>query len=642
MTSEALLVDVREDRVICNAEKSDKYVKSRGRNNFYSLPKTLSEDDDPFGLFQGQGQGGSSKKQQVSVSDEMINCETLIEKEEPSTGLLVQIETDSPKITISESFNSVSSRTSATGFLAVSGLSMSSTSGLSVNGGGASSIFGNVSSIHSANSALSDEVFLQDSQLVSSNEDEPNWDKLLNEAQFVALKISDPAVPTKTPLALSKFTSTAKLNNFSPGDMIDSPSGMLLDTSKENPDNFLVQLTPESSPKKIAKTQEQVLAASPTLENKLDKLKISNRPSIEDNNANPNVVEETLIVGGNGSVLDSNAAKDKKATQSPTRGDQRKFSQEKKFTTPVRKGSKENIKPRQLSNTDVKKPSGNTVTNLKSGINKGKGISKPAATDVKKPSTIGRQVQSEVKKRVPLSSNLSSTASANTRKPTAAAKTLFTPKNTVPRVAKRESLSAVKEKTVKPSEEGSQFKLPSKTTDAHLKKTVAPTRTGRLQPTKLSLPPVRPAAGSMNKPGAGTSSLVRPGGPIKASHSANMSLLKANTSGIPKSGLQRPTLLRQGSALCGSMVQRPTLLRQGSALCGSMVGSKLSTPVMSRVRRPSDIGLKSGAATGMCLPSPQVLNKNTSLVCSTPTVGGSKQSTNSVLPSPITSIKRKV
>ena len=90
---------------------------------------------------------------------------------------------------------------------------------------------------------------------------------------------------------------------------------------------------------------------------------------------------------------------------------------------------------------------------------------------------------------------MSSTASANTRKPTAAAKTLFTPKNTVPRVAKRESLSAVKEKTVKPSEEGSQFKLPSKTTDAHLKKTVAPTRTGRLQPTKLSLPNVRPVAG---------------------------------------------------------------------------------------------------------------------------------------------------
>ena len=36
----------------------------------------------------------------------------------------------------------------------------------------------------------------------------------MNEAQFVALKISDPAVPTKTPLALSKFTSTGAVMIF--------------------------------------------------------------------------------------------------------------------------------------------------------------------------------------------------------------------------------------------------------------------------------------------------------------------------------------------------------------------------------------------------------------------------------------------
>ena len=153
---------------------------------------------------------------------------------------------------------------------------------------------------------------------------------------------------------------------------------------------------------------------------------------------------------------------------------------------------------------------------------------------------------------MPLSSNVSSTASANLKKPTATAKTLqFTPKNSVPRVAKRESLSAVKEKTVKSSEDSSPFKLPSKATDAHIKKKeVAPARTGRMQPSKLSLPPVRPAVGaSMNRPAAaGNSSLLRPGGPIKASHSANASLSKANTSGIPKSGLERPTLIRTGES----------------------------------------------------------------------------------------------
>ena len=53
--------------------------------------------------------------------------------------------------------------------------------------------------------ALSDDVFTQD---VNSAEDEPNWDKLLNEAKFMALKISDPAIPSKTPITHSKFNST--------------------------------------------------------------------------------------------------------------------------------------------------------------------------------------------------------------------------------------------------------------------------------------------------------------------------------------------------------------------------------------------------------------------------------------------------
>ena len=44
MASEALLVDLGEnDKIKTNVKK---------RNSFYSLPKTLSEDDDPFGLFQ--------------------------------------------------------------------------------------------------------------------------------------------------------------------------------------------------------------------------------------------------------------------------------------------------------------------------------------------------------------------------------------------------------------------------------------------------------------------------------------------------------------------------------------------------------------------------------------------------------------
>ena len=92
--------------------------------------------------------------------------------------------------------------------LGVSGLSLtgaSSVSGMSLNTAGAS--FGNMSRVSSnvtcGSAVLSDDVFTQD---VTGTEDEPNWDKLLNEAQFVALKISDPAVPAKTPLTRSTTT----------------------------------------------------------------------------------------------------------------------------------------------------------------------------------------------------------------------------------------------------------------------------------------------------------------------------------------------------------------------------------------------------------------------------------------------------
>ena len=94
MTSEAILVDI--------AENVGRNVK-RGRNSFYSLPKTLSEDDDPFGLFQ-------NLRQQQSVGEEELQVNSVMEKEEPNTGLLVQIETESPRISVSESFNSMSSR----------------------------------------------------------------------------------------------------------------------------------------------------------------------------------------------------------------------------------------------------------------------------------------------------------------------------------------------------------------------------------------------------------------------------------------------------------------------------------------------------------------------------------------------------
>ena len=84
MAGEALLVDLGDSKVRTNVRK---------RNSFYSLPKTLSEDDDPFGVFQSSRDGktaGQPEPVTVSTADTKI-------------GLLVQIDPDSPKISVSES-----------------------------------------------------------------------------------------------------------------------------------------------------------------------------------------------------------------------------------------------------------------------------------------------------------------------------------------------------------------------------------------------------------------------------------------------------------------------------------------------------------------------------------------------------------
>ena len=91
MTSEAILVDITDS---VNSNNFIKNVTSKsGRGSFYSLPKTLSEDDDPFGL-------SSLVKPEQQPVDDLI----MMRDSEPITGLLVQIDPDSPKI--SESFNS--------------------------------------------------------------------------------------------------------------------------------------------------------------------------------------------------------------------------------------------------------------------------------------------------------------------------------------------------------------------------------------------------------------------------------------------------------------------------------------------------------------------------------------------------------
>ena len=85
MAGEALLVDLGDSKV----RKND-----RKRNSFYSLPKTLSEDDDPFGVFQ------CSREVKNAGNPDSILSAT---QADTKIGLLVQIDPDSPKVSVSES-----------------------------------------------------------------------------------------------------------------------------------------------------------------------------------------------------------------------------------------------------------------------------------------------------------------------------------------------------------------------------------------------------------------------------------------------------------------------------------------------------------------------------------------------------------
>ena len=88
MTSEAILVDIT-DSVNHDVGKAEVGLGKQGAKNcFYSLPKTLSEDDDPFGL----SSLVKPRPQPVDMDDLIM-----MRDPEPNTGLLVQIDVESPK-----------------------------------------------------------------------------------------------------------------------------------------------------------------------------------------------------------------------------------------------------------------------------------------------------------------------------------------------------------------------------------------------------------------------------------------------------------------------------------------------------------------------------------------------------------------
>jgi len=648
MASDAILVDLSDPSPVTELVSQgplNLLPKKKGRSSFYSLPKTLSEDDDPFGIL---SKTTSKVKESVGI-EELEEREIL--REEPRMGLLVQIDADSP--TYSESMNSVSSinsLSSTSHMLGVSALAVSQTgSGLANSAHGVSGLFGNLSKISTASqppgnitpsfcTAMSDDVFGEESsQAESKADDEPNWDKLMNEAQFVALKISDPGVPMKTPIANSRVTLA--LSNYSPCENVESPTA-LLDINQSGSDNFLVQLTPDKSPKKLltkefdqclspnlvgdpkGETEEtetksgdlEIVSPSPSkeleiVESKLSNIELSEGVSLEENNARGKTLSVPMAI--------------------------------------IEKQScKENMEPPPKVKPAAKKPllnnsKLNSVPKSKLNLKHPGSVTKKTVDTRKEPL---RPVNKKLISATPVKhGSLPSTGTPALKNPllASASKSLkFTPKNTGFRVAKRPS------SIITSNSEASGLTTSSSTESLTTTKTIPP-RTPQAKP-KPQIAGVTRLNPSKPKPNATLPTGTNKPEPVKPINAKPSSLSKPSSMGRP-SGLVRPgsslnsTLGSLPRPNLGSMpkpsstgIQRPGIARQASNLSQPVAGGRFSTPSMKRSG-----GVPVPNRSGLCLPSPQTISANSSLVCSTPAAPRPRQA-KGPLPSPITNVKRRV
>jgi len=642
MASDAILVDLSIPAPVKDSDAQgplNLLPKKKGRSSFYSLPKTLSEDDDPFGIL---------CKTSSMVKDKEEYEEREILREEPSMGLLVQIDADSPKC--AESMNSLSSINSWSGtshMLGVSSLAVSQAgSGLGNSAHGVSGLFGNLSKISTASqppsnitpsfcTAMSDDVFGDESSHADSKvDDEPNWDKLMNEAQFVALKISDPGVPLKTPIANSKLTLA--LSNYSPCENVESPTA-LLDINKSGSDNFLVQLTPEKSPKKFLSKEFEQFAS----------------PALEDGKCG---VEEVVGID----VCHAKSVSNMIDTVEPQKGSielsQCKFDDDEviqevnlSMKSDDLASTKENLEPA----SKITKESNKFKYNNKSHL-----VAK-TKLNLKKPLCVDQKAQEISTKKEPLKmANKKATSATPAEKGslpasvtpafknpllTSASKSLkFTPKNTGFRVAKRPVLNSGKNSTKDSAGLTTSSSTESLTSTKSVSKTPQskphPQLVGvkRLNPSKEK-PNVTLPADRMNKPEP-----VKPISSKSSSLSKPSNLVKPSGIARPGSGLNtavgslpRPNLGSMAKPT-SSGIQRPGVVRQGSNLSQSIASGRFSTPSM---KRPEGRPVTNRA--GLCLPSPQVISANSSLVCSTPAAPRLRQA-KGPLPSPITNVKRRV
>jgi len=216
MTTTGLLVDISDPGGgDCGGSIGPLNLR-RGRNSLASHPKTLEEEDDPFGLLDR-----AKETRTGAVVNENIDDETPV-------GTLIAID-----------------RQPARGSI------------------GSSAPFHHVTT---PSSCLQDSVFSpsQDSQ----TSDEPNWDQLQSDAQSVASSCSEQPSLSSIP-SVSSFTPASHLKMEME---LDSPLA-LLNLSKE--DSFLVALTPDKPPttslvdemsKMAIKVQDEVEPKAPKQE----------------------------------------------------------------------------------------------------------------------------------------------------------------------------------------------------------------------------------------------------------------------------------------------------------------------------------------------------------------------------------------
>ena len=215
------------------------------------------------------------------------------------------------------------------------------------------------------------------------------------------------------------FNISAKLCSYSPGETVDSPSsGLLLDTSKDNPETFLVKLTPESSPKKI-KNQELDLAESPTLGSKIERRIDGDKENLDVDNKSSNEVKNCSSVNKNNST--SSSSKSLTAKKPSPKVDSKRTtsnvgSRKPGSTTPTVESYKKSItnttpkvqsrksstttpkvESRILSQTDVKKPD-STIMEPNTGLNNGSRCSNISSG--KKLDEFPREIHSEILKHL--------------------------------------------------------------------------------------------------------------------------------------------------------------------------------------------------------------------------------------------------